>query len=146
MTLALKNISMSFPAADYYGQSRATEEHENAFYDDMHSFIAVMAKRFPIALAITVRHPAMIAAGPLGGCPVQTGIVIASTDPVAAHVVGANLPGFHPQAVRHLWEAGRLGLGETKAGMMQFPALGLKQAIEDFVEAEHGKRLTFESA
>jgi uncharacterized protein (DUF362 family) len=35
--------------------------------------------------------------------------VIASPDPVAADVVGAWLLGFGPQAVRHLWEAGRLG-------------------------------------
>jgi uncharacterized protein (DUF362 family) len=53
----------------------------------------------PIDLAITVGHPAMIATGPLGGYPVETGIVIASTDAVAADVVGANLLGFHTQAV-----------------------------------------------
>lgn len=146
VTLALKNIAMSFPAADYYGHPRAHEKHENAFYDDMHSFIAAMAKRFHIDLAITVGHPAMIATGPLGGCPVETGVVIASTDAVAADVVGANLLGFHTQAVRHLWEAGRLGLGETKTEKMHFPALSLKEAIEAFTEAAYGKRLTFESA
>lgn len=61
----------------------------------MHSFIAVMARRFPIDLAITVGHPAMIATGPLGGYPVETGMVIASTDAVAADVVGARLLGFN---------------------------------------------------
>ena len=66
VTLALKNIAMSFPAADYYGHPRSTEEHEHRFFDDMHSFIAAMVKRFPINLAITVGHPAMIATGPLG--------------------------------------------------------------------------------
>jgi uncharacterized protein (DUF362 family) len=49
VTLALKNIAMSFPAADYYGHPRSTEKHENRFFDDMHSFIAAMAKRFRIA-------------------------------------------------------------------------------------------------
>jgi uncharacterized protein (DUF362 family) len=146
VTMALKNIAMSFPAADYYGHPRSTKEHENWFFEDMHSFIAAMAKRFPIDLAITVGHPAMIATGPLGGHAVETGLVIASTDAVAADVVGANLLGFHPQAVRHLWEAGRLGLGETKTERMEFPALGLKEAIEAFTEAAYGKRLTFESA
>jgi len=146
VTLALKNIAMSFPAADYYGHPRSGKEHENWFYEDMHSFIAAMAKRFHIDLAITVGHPAMIATGPLGGFPVETGLVIASTDAVAADVVGAKLLGFNPQAVRHLWEAGRLGLGETDTENMDFPALGLREAIEAFTEAAYGKRLTFESA
>jgi len=113
VTLALKNIAMSFPAADYYGHPRADQAHEHHFFDDMHSFIAAMARRFPIQLAITVGHPAMIGTGPLGGRPVETGLVIASTDALAADVVGAHLFGFEPQAVRHLWEAGRLGVGET---------------------------------
>lgn len=146
VTLALKNIAMSYPAADYYGHPRSTQEHRNWFYDDMHSFIAAMAKRFPIGLAVTVGHPAMIATGPLGGHAVETGIVIASTDALAADVVGAKLLGFGVQAVRHLWEAERLGLGETDTDKMTFPALNLKQAIEAFTEAAYGERLTFESA
>lgn len=146
VTLALKNIAMSFPAADYYGHPRSTEKHENAFFDDMHSFIAAMAKRFPIKLAITVGHPAMIATGPLGGYPVETGLVIASTDPLAADVVGAKLLGFGPQAVRHLWEAGRLGVGETDNDKFSYPAMQLKEAIEAFTQAAYGKQLNFEHA
>src|SRR5919106_1948076 len=134
VTLALKNIAMSFPAADYYGHPRSTERHENSFFDDMHSFIAAMAKRFPIDLAITVGHPAMIGTGPLGGHTFETGLVIASTDALAADVVGARLLGFTTQAVRHLWEAGRLGLGQPDLDKMEFPALSLRQAIEAFTE------------
>jgi uncharacterized protein (DUF362 family) len=146
VTLALKNIAMSYPAADYYGHPRSKQDHKNWFYDDMHSFIAAMAKRFPIGLAVTVGHPAMIATGPLGGHAVETGIVIASTDALAADVVGAELLGFGVQAVRHLWEAERLGLGETDTNRMDFPALSLREAIEAFTEAAYGERLTFESA
>ena len=146
VTLSLKNIAMSYPAADYYGHPRSTEKHENAFFDDMHSFIAAMVKRFPIDLAIIAGHPAMIATGPLGGYPVETGLVIASTDAVAADSVGAKLLGFNTQAVRHLWEAGRLGMGETDVDRFDFPALDLKQAIGAFTEAAYGQRLTFEHA
>jgi prolyl-tRNA editing enzyme YbaK/EbsC (Cys-tRNA(Pro) deacylase) len=77
----------------------------------------------------------MIATGPLGGHAVETGLVIAGTDAVAADVVGGKLLGFGPQAVRHLWEAQRLGLGEADPEQMQFPALSMKQAIERFTEA-----------
>jgi uncharacterized protein (DUF362 family) len=146
VTMALKNIAMSYPAADYYGHPRSQEKHEHCFFDDMHSFIAAMAKRFPIDLAITVGHPAMIGTGPLGGHPVETGIVIASTDAVAADVVGAQLLGFSPQAVRHLWEAGKLGLGETDIEKMDLPGLSKIEAIQAFTEKAYGNRLTFEHA
>jgi uncharacterized protein (DUF362 family) len=142
--LALKNIAMSFPAADCYGHPRSTQRHKNAFFSDMHSFIAAMAKRFPIHLAVTVGHPAMIGTGPLGGHTIETGVVIASTDAVAADVVGARLLGFDPQAVRHLWEAGQLQLGELDTDHMEFPGLSLRQAIEAFTSAAYGERLTFE--
>src|SRR5437773_2755006 len=138
--------AMSFPAADYYGHPRWSQKHANEFFADMHSFIAAMAKRFPIHLAITVGHPAMIGTGPLGGHAVETGLVIASTDALAADVVGAKLLGFGPQAVRHLWEASRLGLGEADTDKMKFPALSLRQAIEAFTAAAYGEALTFEHA
>jgi uncharacterized protein (DUF362 family) len=146
VTLALKNIAMSFPAADYYGHPRSTQKHKNDFFADMHSFIAAMAKRFPISLAITVGHPAMIGTGPLGGHAIETGIVIASTDALAADVVGARLLGFTPQAVRHLWEAARLGVGESDLHRMRFPALSLQDAIRRFTKAAYGEQLDFEHA
>jgi uncharacterized protein (DUF362 family) len=146
VTLALKNIAMSFPAADYYGHPRSTQRHGNHFFEDMHSFIAAMAKRFPIDLAVTVGHPAMIATGPLGGHVVETGLTIASTDALAADVVGARLLGFTSQAVRHLWEAARLGIGESSLERMEFRGLTLKEAIGTFTEAAYGKRLTFDHA
>ena len=144
VTLALKNIAMSFPAAEYYGYPRSRQRHQHHFFADMHSFIAAMVKRFPIDLAITVGHPAMIGTGPLGGHTVETGLVIASTDALAADVVGARLLGFTSQAVRHLWEAGQLGIGESDLERMTFPGLTVRQAIEAFTIAAYGKRLTFE--
>jgi uncharacterized protein (DUF362 family) len=146
VTMALKNIAMSFPAADYYGHPRSKEEHRHAFFDDMHSFIAAMAKRFPVHLAITVGHPAMIATGPTGGIPVETGLCIVSTDPVAADCVGARLLGFTAQAVRHLWEAGRLGLGETDISKMEFPALSFEEAAKAFTAAAYGRAITLKGA
>lgn len=146
VTLALKNIAMSYPAADYYGHPRSRQTHPHQFFDDLHSFIAAMAGRFPIDLAITVGHPAMIATGPLGGHAVETGLVIASTDPLAADVVGARLLGFKLQAVRHLWEAERLDLGEADLDKLKFPAMNLDEAIRAFTKAAYGQELTFEHA
>jgi len=144
VTLSLKNIAMSFPAADYYGHPRHKQKHPNHFFTDMHSFIAAMAKRFPIQLAVIAGHPAMIATGPIGGHPVETGLIIASTDPLAADVTGARLLGFLPQAVRHLWEAGRLKVGEMDTDKMTFPGLSLKDAVGAFTKAAYGQFLTFD--
>ena len=146
VTLALKNIAMSYPAADYYGHPRSQQTHTHHFFEDMHSFIAAMAKRFPIDLAITVGHPAMIATGPIGGYTFETGLCLASTDPLAADVVGARLLGFGVQAVRHLWEAAQLGVGEADLEKMDFPALSIDEAIRIFTRAAYGRELTFEHA
>jgi len=86
----------------------------------------------------------MIATGPLGGHAVEAGLVIASTDPLAANVVAARLLGFNLQAVRHLWEAARLGIGETDTQRMRFPGLSLQDAIEAFTLTACGERLTFQ--
>jgi uncharacterized protein (DUF362 family) len=133
---------MSFPAAGYYGYPRGSQDyHTHQFMDDMQSFIAAMFKRFPIDLAITVGHPAMIGKGPLGGHAVETGLVIASTDALAADAVGAKLLGFNPDAAHHIWEASRLGLGVVDTEKMAFPALKLEDAINIFNQAAYGEQL-----
>jgi uncharacterized protein (DUF362 family) len=137
---------MSFPAADYYGHPRGNEKHKHHFFDDMHSFIAAMTRQFPAKLAITVGHPAMIGMGPIGGHVFETGLTIASTDPLAADIVGARLLGFSGQAVRHLWEAGKLGLGETDLSRMEFPGLNIDKAFAAFTAAAYGQSLELEHA
>jgi len=82
--------------ATHWQMIRSTQKHANHFFADVHSFIAAIANRFPIHLAVIVGHPAMIGTGPLDGHAVESGLVIASTDPVAADVVGAQLLGFRP--------------------------------------------------
>src|SRR5437879_82244 len=89
VTLALKNIAMSFPAADYYGHPRSSQAKRHHFVEDLHSFIAAMHYRFPVQLAIIAGHPAMVATGPIGGYTAETGLVIASPDPLAADGVCA---------------------------------------------------------
>jgi uncharacterized protein (DUF362 family) len=144
VTLALKNIAMSYPAADYYGHPRGNMDRPHHFFDDMHSWIAAMARRFPIDLAVTVGHPAMVGYGPIGGKAVHTGLVIASRDPLAADVVGARLLGFSAQAVRHLWEAARLRVGQSDTERMTFPGMQLAEAFAAFTQAVYGKAIELE--
>jgi uncharacterized protein (DUF362 family) len=146
VTLGLKNVAMSFPAADYYGHPRSRRKHEHRFFEDIHSFIAAMARRFPIHFSITAGHPAMIGTGPLGGHVFETGLVIAGDDALAVDVVGARLLGFEPQGVPHIREAGLMGLGETDTTRIKFPKIGLSRAFEIFTEKAYGHSLSLEHA
>ncbi len=142
VTLSMKNIAMSFPAADYYGHPRGSGEiHHNDFFGDMQLFIAAMVQRFRPHLAIIAGHPAMIGTGPLGGIPVETGLVIASRDPVSADAVGAQLFGFNMQAVRHIFEAHRLKLGEGRIGAITFPRMSLSDAMSEFTRLAYGREM-----
>ncbi len=109
VTLTMKNIAMSFPAADYYGHPRNRRLHHHEIFKDLHAFIAGMCKRFPIQLGIIVGHPAMIVTGPIGGITFESELVIASRDFVAADAIGAKLLGI--DYVEHIARAERLGLG-----------------------------------
>ena len=114
------------------------QKHENCFFDDMHSFIAAMAKRFPIHLAITV--------GPPGHDRDRTARRARRRDGHGDRQhrrrsrptwSARSCLGFGPQAVRHLWEAGRLGLGETAPSRWSSRAEPA-QAIQAFTEAAYG--------
>lgn len=138
VTLGMKNLAMSFPAADYYGHPRSRRLHHNEFFADMHGFIVGMVKRFPIQLAIIAGHPAMVGRGPIGGKTAETGLVVASLDAVAADSVGAQLLGLKPQGVRHLYEAAQLGLGETDLETIEVVGLTLDEAARIFSERMYG--------
>jgi uncharacterized protein (DUF362 family) len=146
VTLALKNIAMSFPAADYYGHPRHTEKHPNDFFADMQSFIAAMHHRFPAQLAVTVGHPAMLGMGPIGGYTVETGMVVASTDQLAADVVAAKLLGFGLEAVSHLWQASKLGPGSVDMNQMDFPGMSVEDAFAAFTKKVYGRALSTKHA
>ena len=51
--------------------------------------------------------------GPWGADPVELGLVLASTDPVAIDAVASAIMGFEPDRIRHLVYAQGRGLGET---------------------------------
>lgn len=80
------------------------------------------------------------------GHPVETGLCIASTDPLAADAAGAFLLGFRAQAVRHLWEAAKLKLGGSDVDEFEYPALNIKKAFSIFTKAAYGKAIDPEHA
>ena len=136
VTLTMKNIAMSFPAADYYGHPREMVVHHHYFFEDLQSFIAGMCQRFAPRLGIIVGHPAMIGTGPIGGKTFESGIVIASTDFVAADSVGAWLLG--EGKVSHIVQAEELGLGTADRTKLAIAGISLDEAEEIFARAAEG--------
>ncbi len=148
VTLAIKNIAMSFPAADYYGHPRVSQKlHPHNILKDKQAFLVGMLMRFPIALSVVVGHPAMIGTGPVGGKAVETGLVIAGRDPVAVDTVGAYLLGFETLGVQHLHQAYQLGLGipysdpekEGEPGRLTIKGISVEQATKIFRKAAYGE-------
>ena len=132
VTLTMKNVAMSFPAADYYGHPRAHRLRPHLFFKDLHSFIAGMCQRFPFQLAIIVGNPAMIGKGPIGGKTFEAQLTIAGTDFVAVDAVGAKLLGY--ERVRHIEEAASLGLGTADLDHIEVVGLSLAEAVRVFRE------------
>jgi uncharacterized protein (DUF362 family) len=148
VTLAIKNIAMSYPAADFYGHPRVGQErHPHNILEDKQAFLVGMLMRFPIDLALVVGHPAMIGKGPVGGKAVETGLVIAGRNPVSVDSVGAFLLGFETLGVQHLRQAELLGLGvayvpigkEGKPGRLKIAGISVEEATKIFRMAAYGE-------
>ena len=150
VTLSIKNIAMSYPAADYYGHSRVQQKlHPHNILADKQAFLVGMLMRFPIDLGIDVGHPAMIGTGPIGGKAVETGLVIAGRDVVAVDSVGARLLGFQTLGVQHIHQAYRLGLGitfddpedegEKNGSPLTIKGVSVDQATKIFRKAAYGE-------
>ncbi len=148
VTLSIKNIAMSYPAADFYGHPRVSQErHPHNILQDKQAFLVGMLMRFPIDLAVVTGHPAMIGKGPLGGKAVETGLVIAGRNPVSVDSVAAHLLGFETLAVQHIRQAAEYGLGvpytpiggESGHTRLKIAGESVESATRSFREAAYGE-------
>lgn len=137
ITASIKNIAMGWPPAEIHGYPKK----QTGIHEDLHGFIRSFANKVPIDLSIISCDKAMIGTGPINGMAVDTpGLIIASTDPLAADVVGARLLGFLPQAVCYLYGLYKDGLGEAKPENMNIKGLDIVEAEQIFSKAAYGKK------
>jgi len=125
ITAGIKNIAMGWPPAQEHGYPKKNM----GIHKNLHGFIRAMAQKITIDLSILSASPAMVGTGPSGGIPINTGIVISGTDPVAVDVIGAHLMGFKPQAIYYLYDCINNGIGIGDINEMNIYGL-------DIVEAE----------
>jgi uncharacterized protein (DUF362 family) len=138
VTMTMKNIALSYPAADYYGHPREKKMRHHEIFADLQAFIAAMCHRFHIDLGIIVGHPVMVGRGPIGGQTFESGLVISGKDCVAVDSVGARLLGF--EYIEHIMQAADLGVGAASLDDIEFPGLSFNKAQQIFrrKEAEAG--------
>lgn len=137
VTASIKNIALGYPPASIHGFPKKN----TGIHEDLHGFIKSMAKKIPIDLAIISLDKAMIGTGPIFGQAVDTpGLIIASTDPVAADSVGARILGFLPQGVSYLYGLYKEGIGEADPKNMTIKGIDLIEAEKIFSEAAYGNK------
>ena len=138
VSAAIKNIALGWPPAEIHGFPKKTL----GIHEDLHGFIVAMAKKTPIDLSIISVDKAMIGTGPSDGKAVSTqGLVIASTDPVAADAIGGRLLGFLPQAVQYLYRLYLEKVGEADPKNMDIRGLTLEEAESIFSIAAYGQEV-----
>jgi uncharacterized protein (DUF362 family) len=69
------------------------------------------------------------------------GLIIASTDPVAADTVGARLLGFKPQAIHYLYTLYQSNIGEADIKKIRFQGVPLVEAERIFSMAAYGREI-----
>lgn len=141
MSAAIKNICMGWPPAEIHGFPKK----DLGIHKDLHGFIIAMGKKLPIDLSIISADKTMIGTGPNNGIAVDTkGLIIASTDPVAADTIGARLLGFKPQAIHYLYKLYNDQIGEADVKNITFLGLPLEEAERVFSFAAYGSEIVLD--
>jgi uncharacterized protein (DUF362 family) len=141
MSASIKNIALGWPPAEIHGFPKKN----TGIHDDLHGFITAMGKKIPIDLAVISVDKGMIGTGPSEGKAVDTdGLIIASTDPVAADAIGARLMGYLPQAIHYLYCLHQEKIGEADAQKITIKGVSLEEAEKIFSRAAYGQEITLD--
>jgi uncharacterized protein (DUF362 family) len=81
-------------------------------YQTLNYNLFLLARAFPVHLAVLDGFTAMEGRGPTQGKPVDLRLAVASTDFIAADSLAARIMGFDPQDIGYLYHAIADGLGE----------------------------------
>lgn len=138
MSASIKNVMMSIPSTEEHGAPKK----DKGIHQDLHGFIAKMAEKVKIDLAIVSCNPAMVGTGPIKGIPFHTGLVICGDNPISTDTIGARLLGFKPQGVGYLYLLEQQGLIETDVNKINIHGLTLKEAELIFSKRVYGGNIT----
>jgi uncharacterized protein (DUF362 family) len=101
-------------------------------YATLNYNLFLIARAYPIHLAILDGFTAMEGPGPTQGKPVSLRLAVASTDFIAADSIGARIMGFDPEEIGYLHHAIAAGLGEGALDRIRILGAPLKDCIRPF--------------
>lgn len=101
-------------------------------YATLNYNLFLIAKAYPVHLAVIDGFTAMEGRGPTQGKPVDLRLAMASTDFIAADSVGARIMGFNPEEVGYLHHAIAHGLGEGALDRIRILGEELQDCIRPF--------------
>ena len=101
-------------------------------YPTLNYNLFLIAKAYPVHLAILDGFTAMEGPGPTQGKPVDLRLAVASTDFIAADSIGARIMGFDPMEVGYLYHAIAGGLGQGSLAGIRILGEHLKDCIRPF--------------
>ncbi len=140
VSLGIKNVALSWPPGEIHG----IPKKNLGIHEDLHNFITAMGEAVPIDITILTGMNGMTGTGPSDGKPVNSHLVVAGTDPVAADAVACRLMGFLPQAVQYLFQLFRNGVGEADVKKLDLRGVPLVQAEELYSMAAIGERIAID--
>ncbi len=101
-------------------------------YHTLNYNLFLIAKAYPVHLAILDGFTGMEGEGPTQGKPVDLRLAVASTDFIAADSVGAHIMGFDPEEVGYLHHAIAAGLGKGSLDRIRILGEQLEDCIRPF--------------
>jgi uncharacterized protein (DUF362 family) len=101
-------------------------------YPTLNYNLFLIAKAYPVHLAILDGFTAMEGPGPTQGKPVNLRLAVASTDFIAADSIGARIMGFDPMEIGYLHHAIAGGLGQGSLGGIRILGERLEECIRPF--------------
>jgi uncharacterized protein (DUF362 family) len=126
VTLSLKNIAMALRHAG--GDKRKLRQGYAVHTLDLY----LLAKYFPPQLSVIDGFVGMEGDGPMTGDPVEWGVAVASTDPVAADCLAAQLMGFHISDIGYLWYLQEKKIGVCDVNEMEILGSTFKECYRRF--------------
>lgn len=141
MSASIKNMALSWPSSEEHGAPKKNL----GIHDDLHGFIAAMAEKIKIDLAIVSANPVMVGSGPTKGLAKHTGLVICGKNPIATDSICARLLGFMEQGIGYLHLLKNKGLKETDYKAIPMKDLSLAEAEQIFSEKVYGEKMMLEA-
>jgi uncharacterized protein (DUF362 family) len=137
VTLTMKNLIGLYPGSEYYAMrswlhDRALEKGSKGVAYE----ILDVNRAVPTGLSVIDATLAMEGNGPTAGTPVELGLIIAGTSPLATDMVGASIMGFEPYEIPMFQLAHKMNMTPKTLSDIDIRGLSIDQVKRPFVRPE----------